>query len=618
MFEKIDEIKAELELKTRQLQACNWRIRTIMTKSRHGIVIVDMSKTVRFANPAAAAIFDCNADELTGTRFDHPLEPDKSAELQIKARDGRTVIVEMWAVETEWDADQAWFVSLRDITESKQAEEALRESEERFRATFNQAAVGIGHVTPDGRWLRINQKYCDIVGYTEEELKALTVRDITHPDDMETSMKHFQLLLEGKLGNYSLEKRYIRKDGSTVWVNLTASVVSDADGNPRFAVGVVEDITPRKRAEEALRFSEARYRALFRDNPIMIVTLDADLTMLSVNPTCASQLGYTTDELEGQPVLRLFHEDDRPAVTEQLRMCLQNPNQVYRWQFRKTRKDGRLVWVEEIAQAVYDLNGLLNVLVVCQDITERKRAEEEIEILNSNLAARASELESANSELEAFNYAVSHDLRRPLTNINSYCQVIRELCGGNLDESCRGYIEQIYAGTLSMNQLIDALLNFSLMARKELHRELVDLSGIARAAAAELAQAAPERRVTFRIAEGIMSSGDSNLLQVVLENLLGNAWKYTSVREEAIIEFGVAEIGGKPACFVRDNGPGFGMADADKLFIAFQRLPGAEEFTGHGIGLATVERIIRRHGGKVWAEGEPGKGATFYFTLPTE
>jgi signal transduction histidine kinase len=166
-----------------------------------------------------------------------------------------------------------------------------------------------------------------------------------------------------------------------------------------------------------------------------------------------------------------------------------------------------------------------------------------------------------------------------------------------------------------MNQLIDTLLNFSRLAHAELHREPFDLSAMAHEIAAELEQAEPARRVTFRIAEGIPVDGDAKLVRVVMENLLGNAWKYTGAREEAVIEFGMADFDGKPAFFVRDNGPGFTMADAEKLFIPFQRLPGSDEFKGHGIGLATVERIIRRHGGRVWAEGEPGKGATFYFTL---
>ena len=248
-------------------------------------------------------------------------------------------------------------------------------------------------------------------------------------------------------------------------------------------------------------------------------------------------------------------------------------------------------------------------------VTDFNLMKEEIKTLNESLALRAEELTAANQELEAFNYTVSHDLRKPLTIINGYCQAIMEMCDTSLDEECKNYLGEIYNGTLRMNQLIEALLKFSVMARSELLLEPVDLSGIAKTVAAELRQTEPEREVRFEIAEGITVNGDRNLLQVVMENLLGNAWKYTGRREEAVIEFGKTTVAGEPACFVRDNGAGFDMAQSERLFAPFQRLPGTDEFKGHGIGLATVARIIQRHGGRVWAEGEPDKGATFYFTL---
>ena len=238
--------------------------------------------------------------------------------------------------------------------------------------------------------------------------------------------------------------------------------------------------------------------------------------------------------------------------------------------------------------------------------------------LNTDLAARAAELEAANLELEAFNYTVAHDLRNPLNVISSYCQMIKELYGDKLDEKCLHYIQLAYDGTLRMSQLIEALLNSSRLAHVELNRERVDLSSIFREVATELKGTEAARRVEIRIADGIVADGDANLLRVVLDNLLCNAWKYTAMREEAVIEFDATEIDGKPVYFVRDNGHGFDMADADKLFVPFQRLPGAEEYRGFGIGLATVERIIRRHGGKVWAEAEKGKGACFYFTLAAD
>jgi len=240
---------------------------------------------------------------------------------------------------------------------------------------------------------------------------------------------------------------------------------------------------------------------------------------------------------------------------------------------------------------------------------------EELTAASNDVAAHAADLEGANRELEAFNYSVAHDLRRPLTVINGYCQAIRELCGDKLDALCNDYLQCAYEATLRMNQLIDALLNFSRLGHVEPRRQTVDLSAVAHEVALELKMTAPDRRITFLIAEGVSVVGDAVLLRVVLDNLLGNAWKYSGMRDDGLVEFGIKNVDGKPVCFVSDNGIGFDMADLGKLFIPFQLLPGPEEWRGFGIGLATVERIIRRHGGRVWAEGESGKGATFYFTL---
>lgn len=223
-------------------------------------------------------------------------------------------------------------------------------------------------------------------------------------------------------------------------------------------------------------------------------------------------------------------------------------------------------------------------------------------------------LASANIELEAFNYSVSHDLRTPLAAISGYCQVVKEICSDILDEQGMEYIHKIYGGAQRMNQLIDTLLNFSRVERVEMRHEQVDLSCMAHAVAKELKESVPERCLTFNITDKIVVDGDADLLRVVMYNLLCNAWKYNNNIEGAFIEFGVTVFEEKPVCFVRDNGQGFEMSSADKLFIPFQRLPGTKA-EGHGIGLATVERIVRRHGGRVWAKSEAGKGATFLFTL---
>jgi PAS domain S-box-containing protein len=264
---------------------------------------------------------------------------------------------------------------------------------------------------------------------------------------------------------------------------------------------------------------------------------------------------------------------------------------------------------------------LLGILAGAIAIEEKRRvAEDEIRRLNAELekrvAQRTAQLESVNRELEAFGYSVSHDLHAPLMIVDGFSRELREKYGDRLDETGRSYLERLQAAGRRMRRQIDAILRLFTLSSGELHRETADLSRIAQLTAAELRQRDPQRRVNFVIAPDLRVEGDKRLLKAVLENLFGNAWKYTARRDPATIEFGRCETGGTPVFFVRDDGVGFSMDHADKLFLPFQRLHDEEEFPGHGIGLATVKRIIDRHGGRIWAEAEVDKGATFYFTLP--
>ncbi len=265
---------------------------------------------------------------------------------------------------------------------------------------------------------------------------------------------------------------------------------------------------------------------------------------------------------------------------------------------------------DEIGRLVVTFNEMLDQIEGQNSDLEEARRE-----LEARVETRTRDLAAANQELEAFSYSVSHDLRAPLRAIDGFSKALQSDYGPKLDERARHYLERVRAGTQRMSGLIDDLLGLARLSRRELVRQKVNVSEVARRVAAELSRHQPARAVRVEIHDGLSAQADSHLLTIVLENLMGNAWKFTGKRADALIEVGLKADGRKAPFYVRDNGAGFDMTYADKLFGAFQRLHGDEDFEGTGIGLATVQRIVARHGGQIWAEGEVGKGATFYFTL---
>ena len=360
---------------------------------------------------------------------------------------------------------------------------------------------------------------------------------------------------------------------------------------------------------EGQLIESGKYQHLFDNTLDGILVVDAQ-TMKAVlaNQAAASMfaLGDIKDAIGVDP-LEFVHPDDKDSTLRAIAQDTLEKDLRQTTELRVLTRDGGEIWV--LAHAVRtQYQGRLAALISLRDITKRKEAEQEIRRLNT-------ELEQRIRELESFTYSVSHDLRAPLRSITGFSQALLEDYADKLDAQGKDYLNRVGAASLRLGQLTDDLLNLSRVTRGEMRHDTVNLSEMAQAVFTELKERQPERHVDLVVAEGMAARGDAHLLRIALDNLLGNAWKFTQKRPQPRIEFGVTQYDGQTAYFVRDNGAGFDMAYIEKLFLPFQRLHTITEFEGTGIGLATVQRILCRHGGHAWAEGAVDQGATFYFTL---
>jgi len=495
----------------------------------------------------------------------------------------------------------AFFALAREIDHRLRAEAgALRHANE-IEDLYNRAPCGYHSLDANGVFVHINDTELEWLGYARNEVVGrLRFPDLLTPESVEKFGHTFPVFLrEGAIRD--VDFAMVRKDGTAIAVSVSATAIRDAAGRHIASRSTVFDVTERKRVEG----ERDRIFTLSQD---LLCIADAEGRFVRINPAWERVLGYALDEVEGRPFLDFVHPDDHLATRAVFAEQLDAGRTIISFENRYRAKDGSfrvLLWNSTPVPA----EG--RVYASARDITERKSNEDAL-----RAAKRAAD--AANHELEAFSYSVSHDLRTPLRAIDGFSAALLEDHGAVLDGEGKRHLERVRNATRRMSDLIEDLLKLARLSRLQLVRGRIDLGEVAAEVVAQLRRAEPERAADVRVAGGLVATGDARLVRVVLENLIGNAWKYTRKTERASIEIDRAFVEGETAFVVRDNGAGFDMAHAHRLFGAFQRLHRTDEFEGSGIGLATVQRIVRLHGGRVFAEGAVDAGAAFYFTLESK
>ena len=515
--------------------------------------------------------------ELAGLRRDGTTFP---AEISLSAVDAGEGILVMAAI--------------RDVTERRRAAGPAAQQAWIIQSSHD-AVIGktLEHVITS--W---NPGAERLYGYTAEEMIGRPIEGLILAEDRQQEIEVLAAVARGeRVDRYQV--RHKRKDGTTVDVSLSMSPIADRDGVIVGAASVARAVTEGQRAD-------ARVRGLLEAGPDAMLCVRADGRIALVNAEAERLFGYERDELVGQQVEMLVPDAVRDAHPGHRAGCTADPRLRPMGAGRQLagRRRDASTFPADISLSAIDTDEGLFITVIVRDVTERQQVKN---------------LERSNRDMEAFTYSVAHALRAPLRTLSGFSEALLEDYGDVLDEDGRNYAHRIVEATGQMATLIDDLLELSRLARAEVHLQPVDLGAEAAAITEELQRRGPDRRVRFAVQRPVQAQADPGLIRTVLQNLLENAWKFTSGHDDALIEFGATPApDARLRCYVRDNGAGFDPAYSDKLFQPFQRLHTTREFPGTGVGLASVRQIVERHGGRVWAQGAVGQGATFYFTLGAE
>jgi PAS domain S-box-containing protein len=472
----------------------------------------------------------------------------------------------------------------------------------------------------DGRVASWNAGAERIKGYRADEVLGKNCSIFYLEEDTAAGKPARDLAIAARDGRHSEEAPRVRKDGTRFYANVTLTALRDEHGRLQGFGKVTQDVTQLRQTLAALRQSEERMRLMVDAvREYAIFMLDPRGQIMTWNAGAERIKGYRSDEVIGRHFSLFYTQEDRERGHPENELVLARERGSYGEEGWRLRKDGTRFWASVLITALEENGTHVGFAKVTRDMTERRIAEEKLRDLNEDLERRVqqrtADLVMANRELEAFSYSVSHDLRAPLRALDGFSRLLLDMTAGKLNDKEQDYLRRIRNAAQRMAQLTDAMLMLARLTRAPIDPRPMDLSQLASSVANDLRQGAPERSVEVVVEPGMQACVDARLARALFENLLRNAWKFTRDATKPRIEVGASQADGETIFFVRDNGVGFDPAFKSKLFVPFQRLHRAKDFEGSGIGLATVSRIVQRHGGRIWADSALGQGATFYFSF---